>query len=61
MLFRSADHGLDILHKLIGLVDRRRRRQDVQFYTFGSDAMVEPKHWGVHQVFPTGNFLRYSL
>ena len=51
----------DILHKLIGLVDRRRRRQDVQFYTFGSDPMVEPKHWGVHEVFPIGGFFCYVL
>ena len=30
----------DILHKLIGLVDRRRRRQDVQFYTLDRKSVV---------------------
>lgn len=43
-----------LLHRLVGLVDRRRRRQDVQFYTYGSDPTVEPKHWRVHEVFPLG-------
>ena len=47
------------LHKLVGLVDRRLRRQDVQFYTYGSDPTVEPKYWGVQQVFLTGIGLFY--
>jgi hypothetical protein len=49
-----------LLHRLVGLVDRRRRRQDVQFYTYGSDPTVEPKHWGVHEVFPIGIDIRIA-
>lgn len=43
-----------MLHKLPGLVDRRLRRPDIQFYTYGSDPSIERKRWGVHEVFPLG-------
>lgn len=42
------------LHKLLGLVDRRLRRLDVEFFTYGAYPTVERRFWGVQEVFPTG-------
>ncbi|KAF8591974.1 hypothetical protein K439DRAFT_618242 [Ramaria rubella] len=50
----------NILHKLPGLVDRRLRRPDVQFYTYGFDATVDQKYWGMHEVFPIGGVVAFT-
>lgn len=44
----------NMLHKLPGLVDRRLRRADIQFYTYGTDPVVERKRWGIREIFPVG-------
>lgn len=43
-----------MLHKLPGLVDRRLRRLDVQFFTYGADPTIERRFWGIQEVFRIG-------
>ncbi|GJJ09588.1 hypothetical protein Clacol_003811 [Clathrus columnatus] len=49
-----------MLHKLLGLVDRRLRRVDVQFFTYGANPTVERRFWGIQEIFPIGGIVTFT-
>lgn len=46
--------SLKTLHKLPALVERRNKRPDLQFFTYGSHETVSPQRWGIHEIFVLG-------
>jgi len=60
--------ALRSLHKLPALVERRSKRPEVNFYTYGTHESVPSERWGIHEIFPIGRlsffrrpFIRSSL
>jgi len=48
--------AMKTLYKLPALVERRSRRPEIQFFTYGTHESVSPERWGIHEIFPLGVF-----
>lgn len=46
--------ALATLYKLPALAERRYKRPDLRFYTYGSHENVSPDRWGIREIFPLG-------
>jgi hypothetical protein len=46
--------ALKTLHKLPALAERRSKRFEVQFFTYGTHESVMPEQWGIHEIYPLG-------
>ena len=46
--------AMKTLHSLPLLVEKRSRRPEIQFHTYGTHQTVPPERWGVHEIFPLG-------
>lgn len=53
--------ALRTLNKLMALADRRLKRPEIQFITYGSHESVKPIYWGFDQIFPVGMFLIFVV
>jgi hypothetical protein len=49
--------ALKTLHKLPALAERRSKRFDVQFFSYGTHHSVIPERWGIHEIYPLGMVL----
>lgn len=47
--------ALKTLHILEGLA-QKRKCMDIDFYTYGTDAGIPCKLWGIHEIYPRGQF-----
>lgn len=53
--------ALTTISKLPALVERRARRPEIQFYTYGYHENIKPSQWSVREIFPIGrSFLFFS-
>lgn len=46
--------ALKTLHRLPALAERRSKRFEVQFFTYGSHESVIPEQWGIREIYPLG-------
>lgn len=46
--------ALKTLHKLVALAERRSKRQEIRFYTYGTHESVAPERWGIREIYPLG-------
>lgn len=46
--------ALESLHKLPALAERRSKRPEIHFYTYGTHAKIPRERWGVHAIYPVG-------
>jgi len=46
--------AIHTLCRLPALVDRRMKRLDIQFMTYGTHHTIPPARWGVRQIYPAG-------
>lgn len=46
--------ALATLHKFPRFAERRAKRPELQFYTYGTHESVPPKDWGVREIYPCG-------
>lgn len=46
--------ALKTLHKLVALAERRAKRQEIRFYSYGTHKSVAPERWGIRELFPLG-------
>jgi len=53
--------ALRTLNKLPALADRRCKRPEIQFITYGSHESVKPIFWGFEQVFPVGGVVTFTF
>ena len=53
--------ALRTLTKLPALVERREKRNEIRFYTYGFHHSVDPRYWGMHEIYPIGELLRNYL
>lgn len=51
--------ALHTLHKLPALAERRSKRPDLHFYTYGTHPCIPRKQWGVYEIYPLGKMTRY--
>lgn len=47
--------ALQTLHQLPAFAERRCRRPEIHFYTYGTHMSVPRGRWGVHPIYPLGN------
>lgn len=47
--------ALQTLHDLTALMERRSKRFEITFYTYGSHPSVPPDQWGTYIIYPRGN------
>jgi len=52
--------ALQSLHKLPALVERRSKRPEIQFYTYGTHESVSPDQWGIRGIFPLGGIVTFT-
>jgi hypothetical protein len=48
--------ALKTLHHLPSLAERRSKRAELQFLTYGTHESIPPDRWGVHEIFPLGMY-----
>jgi hypothetical protein len=46
--------SLKTLHNLMALAERRTKRYDIQFITYGTHHSVPPERWGIREIYPLG-------
>ena len=49
--------ALPTLHKLPAFAERRSKRFEVHFFTYGTHESVSPERWGVREIYPLGTRL----
>jgi hypothetical protein len=49
--------ALKSLHKLPALAERRNKRPEIDFYTYGTHESVPSSRWGIRGIFRVGTFL----
>lgn len=52
--------ALATLYKLPALAERRYKRPDLRFYTYGSHENVSPDRWGIREIFPLGGVVTFT-
>lgn len=52
--------SLRTLHKLPALVERRCKRPEIQFVTYGTHESAPIKRWGVREIFPLGGIVTFT-
>ncbi|KZT21687.1 hypothetical protein NEOLEDRAFT_1181525 [Neolentinus lepideus HHB14362 ss-1] len=52
--------SLDTIHKLPAFVERRCRRPEIQFVTYGTYENVPIGRWGVREIFPVGGVVTFT-
>ncbi|KDQ54746.1 hypothetical protein JAAARDRAFT_347429 [Jaapia argillacea MUCL 33604] len=52
--------ALTTLCKLPALVERRCKRPEIQFITYGSHESVPPEQWGVREIYPLGGIVTFT-
>ncbi|THH16827.1 hypothetical protein EW146_g3874 [Bondarzewia mesenterica] len=52
--------SLDSLHKLPALAERRKKRPEIQFFTYGTHERVPPERWGIHEIYPLGGIVTFT-
>lgn len=50
--------AMDTLNALEALPERRCKRPEIRFFTYGRHSFVKPHLWGVHEIYPLGNLNR---
>lgn len=53
--------SMPTLHWLHALAERRGRRPDVRFYTYGTHESVPPDRWGMREIYPLGALLLLGI
>ncbi|KAK0465307.1 uncharacterized protein EV420DRAFT_951890 [Desarmillaria tabescens] len=48
------------LHKLMALVERRAKRPDILFVTFGTHQRVHPERWEFRRIYPIGGIMTFT-
>lgn len=48
--------ALKTLHRLPRIVERRSKKPEVQFYTYGTHESIPRAYWGVREIYPCGVF-----
>lgn len=48
--------AIKTLHQLHALMERRMKRLDIQFVTYGTHHTIPPARWGIRQIYPAGEF-----
>ncbi|KAK0456325.1 hypothetical protein EV421DRAFT_48834 [Armillaria borealis] len=48
------------LHKVGALVERRAKRPDILFVTFGTHQRVHPERWGFRCIYPVGGIMTFT-
>lgn len=46
--------GLETIHNMPLLLERRSQMCGIRFYTYGTDETVHPENWGVREIYPFG-------
>lgn len=49
--------AISTLNRLPSIADRRMKRLDIQFVTYGTHHTIPPARWGVRQIYPAGECL----
>ncbi|KAH9890944.1 hypothetical protein C8Q73DRAFT_702301 [Cubamyces lactineus] len=52
--------ALDKLHCLPGLAERRAKRADVRFVTYGTHPSVPSDRWGIRELYPMGGIVTFT-
>ncbi|KAK0473231.1 hypothetical protein IW261DRAFT_1505036 [Armillaria novae-zelandiae] len=52
--------AVKILHKVGALVERRAKRPDIHFVTFGTHQRVRPERWGFRRIYPVGGIMTFT-
>ncbi|KAK0505945.1 hypothetical protein EDD18DRAFT_1121334 [Armillaria luteobubalina] len=52
--------ALKTLHKVGALVERRAKRPDILFVTFGTHQRVHPERWGFRRIYPVGGIMTFT-
>ncbi|TDL28823.1 hypothetical protein BD410DRAFT_781374 [Rickenella mellea] len=50
----------DMIRNLPAIMERRMRRPEIQFWTYGSHESVEPARWGSREIFPVGGIVTFT-
>lgn len=52
--------AIKTLNQLPALMERRMKRLDIQFVTYGTHHTVPPTRWGIRQIYPAGGIVTFS-
>ncbi|KAJ7783426.1 hypothetical protein DFH07DRAFT_787675 [Mycena maculata] len=52
--------ALKTIHKMPLLVERRSQTCSVRFYTYGTHETVDPRQWGVREMYPFGGVVTFT-
>jgi len=52
--------AISTLNRLPSIADRRMKRLDIQFVTYGTHHSIPPARWGVRQIYPAGGIVCVS-
>ncbi|TFY59615.1 hypothetical protein EVJ58_g5677 [Rhodofomes roseus] len=52
--------ALKTFHKLPALAERRSKRSEIRFYTYGTHESVPPDRWGIREIYPLGGIVTFT-
>ncbi|KAH9937573.1 uncharacterized protein B0H18DRAFT_1113390 [Fomitopsis serialis] len=52
--------ALKTIYKLQALAERRNKRCELRFYTYGTHESVPPERWGIREIYPLGGVVTFT-